>query len=290
MTSVFLQTSALKTRKRKLTLGQIVIAVVLAILLILTLIPIWIMLVKSVKTIDQGNHQPYTLTFPFHWANFELAWLNVSPYILNTVVIAVFTTLCTVVLCSTMAFGFTRFKFPGQNALFMAVLALTMIPAALTLLPQYELANQLNLINSPVGVILPLSAGSLPLGIMLLKTFYKGLPGDLFEAAQLDGASQLYCFTKIALPLSLPITATLALTAWMTAWNDLIWSTLILRRDAFQTFTVALGSFTTDYYEKTHSWGVPLAGYVICSLPLILIFSFTSKQFVAGLTSGAFKM
>ena len=271
-------------------LPQTVILILMIILLVLSLLPIWIMLVKSVKSIEQGIYNAFGLTFPFYWNNYSLAWLYVSPYILNSFIISVFTTVATVALCSFMAYGFTRYRFPGQNFLFMCVLALMMIPSVLTLLPQYELANQMNLINNPAGVALPLTAAGIPLGVMLLRTFYNGLPKDLFEAAELDGAGSLYCFLQIALPLSLPITATLALTSWMTAWNDLIWSTLILRRDTVQTFSVALNSFTTDYYEKTHSYGVPLAGYVIVSLPLIVIFSFTSKQFVSGLTSGAFKM
>ncbi len=280
----------IRPKKKRMTAGQIAVLVSLVILLVLTLVPIYLMLIKSVKTIDQGIHQPYSITFPFNWANYKLAWLNVSPYILNTVVISALTTAFAVILCSTMAFGFTRFKFPGREVVFMVVLALTMIPGVLTLLPQYELINQLGLMNNPMGVVLPLAAGQIPLGVMLLRTFYSGLPGDLFEAAELDGASQFYRFFKIALPLSLPIMATLGLTAWMAAWNDLILSTLVLSWDELQTFTVALGGFTTDYYNKTHSWGVPLAGYVICSLPLIIIFSFTSRQFVSGLTSGAFKM
>lgn len=277
-------------KPKKMTVGQIVMLIALIILLVLTLLPLYLMLIKSVKTIDQGNHQPYSLTFPFNWANFSLAWANVSPYILNTVIISAITTALAIVLCATMAFGFTRFNFPGKEVLFMFVLALTMIPGVLTLLPQYELINNMNLIDNPVGVILPLATGQIPLGVMLLRTFYQGLPGDLFEAAELDGASQFYRFFKIAVPLSLPIMATLGLTAWMAAWNDLIWSSLVLQADEIQTFTVALSGFTDDYYKKTHSWGVPLAGYVICSLPLIIIFSFTSKQFVSGLTSGAFKM
>lgn len=278
------------TVKGKRMLPQTVILILMIILLVLSLLPIWIMLVKSVKSIEQGIYNAFGLTFPFYWNNYSLAWLYVSPYILNSFIISVFTTVATVALCSFMAYGFTRYRFPGQNFLFMCVLALMMIPSVLTLLPQYELANQMNLINNPAGVVLPLTAAGIPLGVMLLRTFYNGLPKDLFEAAELDGADSLYCFLQIALPLSLPITATLALTSWMTAWNDLIWSTLILRRDTVQTFSVALNSFTTDYYEKTHSYGVPLAGYVIVSLPLIVIFSFTSKQFVSGLTSGAFKM
>jgi ABC-type glycerol-3-phosphate transport system permease component len=128
------------------------------------------------------------------------------------------------------------------------------------------------------------------MGMLLLRTFFNGLPGGLFEAADLDGANGLTKYFLIALPLSLPIMATLGLTSFLNSWNDLIWPQLILRRDELQTISVAMNSFTTNYYTTTHSYAVPLAGYVIVSAPLILVFSFTSKQFMAGLTSGAFKM
>ena len=97
-------------------------------------------------------------------------------------------------------------------------------------------------------------------------------------------------FFMIAVPLSVPILATLGLTSFLGSWNDLIWPQLILRRDNLQTITIAMTSFTTNYYNTTHSYAVPMAGYVIVSAPLLILFAFTSKQFIAGLTSGAFKM
>lgn len=275
---------------RKNSIGQIISHIVIIILLFLSLYPLILMLVKSVKTIDQEIHHGFALTFPFNWSNYSLAWKYVSGYILNTFLISILNTVGILIATSTMAYGFTRYEFKGKNVLFMAVLALTMIPGILTLIPQFCMVKSFNMINTRLGVILPTIAGSLPMGVLLLRTFFNGLPGGLFEAASLDGANSFEMFFMIAVPLSVPILATLGLTSFLGSWNDLIWPQLILRRDNLQTITIAMTSFTTNYYNTTHSYAVPMAGYVIVSAPLLILFAFTSKQFIAGLTSGAFKM
>ena len=277
-------------KKVKISIAQIILNVFIILLLFLSLYPIFIMLIKSVKTIDQEIHTGFSLTFPFHWDNYSLAWKLVNSYIMNTFYIAVITTVGILLVCSSMAYGFTRYDFPGKEFLFMMVLAIMMIPSVLTLIPQYSMVKEFDMVNTKIGVILPTIAGAVPMGMLLLRTFFNGLPGGLFEAADLDGANGLTKYFLIALPLSLPIMATLGLTSLLNSWNDLIWPQLILRRDELQTISVAMNSFTTNYYTTTHSYAVPLAGYVIVSAPLILVFSFTSKQFMAGLTSGAFKM
>lgn len=275
---------------RKNSAGQIISHIIIIILLFLSLYPLILMLIKSVKTIDQEIHHGFALTFPFNWSNYSLAWKYVSGYILNTFLISILNTVGILLATSTMAYGFTRYDFKGKNTLFMAVLALTMIPGILTLIPQFCMVKNFNMINTRLGVILPTIAGALPMGVLLLRTFFNGLPGGLFEAASLDGANSFEMFFMIAVPLSVPILATLGLTSFLGSWNDLIWPQLILRRDNLQTITIAMTSFTTNYYNTTHSYAVPMAGYVIVSAPLLILFAFTSKQFIAGLTSGAFKM
>ncbi len=279
-----------KPKKFKISISQIILNIGILILLFLSLYPIYMMLIKSVKTIDQEIHTGFRLTFPFHLENYSLAWELVNAYIVNTFIIAIITTVGILLVCSSMAYGFTRYEFSGKNFLFMMVLSIMMIPSILTIIPQYSMVKEFNMVNTREGVILPTIASAVPMGMLLLRTFFNGLPEGLFEAADLDGANGITKYFLIALPLSLPIMATLGLTSFLNSWNDLIWPQLILRRDALQTISVAMNSFTTNYYKTTHSYAVPLAGYVIVSLPLILVFSFTSKQFMAGLTSGAFKM
>lgn len=271
-------------------IGQIISVTIVTIFLILVLYPIFLMIIKSFKDATQEMHDPLTVTFPLYFQNYKFAWLYVKGYILNTFIIAVSVTLGSVFICSITAYGFVRFDFRFKEVLFMFILALMMIPGVLTLIPQYALANNLNLINTRIGVIIPTIAGSIPYGTFLLRTFFNSISKDLFDAAEIDGANNLYQYAVIAIPLALPIVFTLGLTSFMGAWNDLIWPTLILTKSKLQTISVGLVPFTEDFMTKVGSMGVPLAGYVIVSLPLVIIFAFTSKQFVAGLTSGAIKM
>ena len=276
--------------KKVFSWRQLVFHLILLILLFLVMYPIFLMIIKSFKTIDQEIHNPFGISTPLHLSNYSLAWKYISGYFMNTVVVSVLCMVGIVLVCSCMAYGFSRYTFPFKNALFMMVLAVMMVPGVLTLIPQYSMVKDFGMINTRAGVILPTIAGSIPFGTLLMKTFFSGLPSSLFEAAEIDGANSITKYTRIALPLSLPIIATLGMTGFLNSWNDLIWPQLILRDETLQTLTIALTSFTTNYYNTTHSYAVPLAGFVIASLPLIVLFMFTSKQFIGGLTSGAIKM
>lgn len=264
---------------------------VIILLMFFVFVPIYFLIIKSLKDPSQEVSSPFALTFPLCFENYSLAWLFVKDYILNTVIIAVCQTLGVLVVCSFASYAFVRYNFPLKNVFFIVILAFLMIPGTLTLIPQYGMVmNTFNLGNNYLGVILPSIAGAVPMGVFLLNTFFSGLPKDLFEAAELDGASKLYSYMFIAIPLSVPILSTLGIMQLLSAWNDLLWPRLILQEEALQTITIGLNPFTTWYYNDYLSLGVPFAGYVIVSLPLLIIFFFASKQFISGLTSGAFKM
>jgi len=173
----------------------------------------------------------------------------------------------------------------------MGILALMMIPGVLTLIPQYALIGKMNLIKNLWGVIIPTVSTGLSFGIFLLRSFFQNIPNDLYEAAEIDGATNVKKLFVITLPLSMPILFTLGLTSLLTAWNDLIWARLVLMgKEELYTISVGIMSLTNTYGQESFGMGVPLAAYVIVSIPLVLAFFFTSKQFISGLTSGAFKM
>ena len=145
--------------------------------------------------------------------------------------------------------------------------------------------------GSFLGVILPQAAGLVPFGILLLRGFFDGLPKDLFDAADLDGANSVRQFFSVCLPLSTPILMTLVLMNFMTSWNDYLWPMIMLGNETGKyTIPVMLNAFTTDYYKTELYYGAPLAGSVIVSIPILVLFAFTSRQFISGMTSGAFKM
>ena len=284
--------SKVKVKKKKpINKSQIIINVVLFILMILALSPLYFLIIKSFKTANQDVMAPFSITLPLELTNYQIAWYVVKDFLLNTIIIAALQTAGVLIVCSTAAFGFTRFNFPFKKAIYISLLALMMIPGTLTLIPRFQLVlSVFGLKDNFLGVVLPSIASAIPFGIYLITTFFKGIPNELFEAAEIDGANKFKQYILIAVPLTIPIIATLGLMTFMSAWNDLLWPRLILQNESLHTISIGLVPFTENYYSTVGSFGVPFAGYVIVSMPLIILFIFTSKQFIKGLTSGAFKL
>lgn len=279
-------------KNKKTLISQIILAIVLLILLFLVLFPFWLMLVKSFKSFIQEVESPLTLTFPLAWENYRVAWEQIGGSILNSFFVSGMEALITLFLSAVGAYGFSRYRFRFKNLLYSCFLALMMIPGVLTLTTKYVMvATTFGMYGSFLGVILPQAAGLVPFGILLLRGFFDGLPKDLFDAADLDGANSVRQFFSVCLPLSTPILMTLVLMNFMTSWNDYLWPMIMLGNETGKyTIPVMLNAFTTDYYKTELYYGAPLAGSVIVSIPILVLFAFTSRQFISGMTSGAFKM
>ena len=279
-------------KNKKTLISQIILAIVLLILLFLVLFPFWLMLVKSFKSFMQEVESPLTLTFPLAWENYRVAWEQIGGSILNSFFVSGMEALITLFLSAVGAYGFSRYRFRFKNLLYSCFLALMMIPGGLTLTTKYVMvATTFGMYGSFLGVILPQAAGLVPFGILLLRGFFDGLPKDLFDAADLDGANSVRQFFSVCLPLSTPILMTLVLMNFMTSWNDYLWPMIMLGNETGKyTIPVMLNAFTTDYYKTELYYGAPLAGSVIVSIPILVLFAFTSRQFISGMTSGAFKM
>jgi len=261
--------------------------ILLVILLILMFIPIIMMLNISFKTIAQFSMDPYFLTFPLHPENYERAFNIIWRYILNSIIVSGVTVIGVVILATLSAWAFARYPFPGRDFLFYLILALMMIPGELTLVPQFLLVKGLGLLNTRWVLIAPYIAGGQVFAIFVLRSFFEGLPEELFEAARIDGASELQNFTKIALPMSSSIIGVIAIMNVTGTWNDLIWPTITVSTKKLMTITVGLYAFRNEMYTQ---WGSLMAGYTIASIPMIILFAFTSNLFVEGLASGALKM
>jgi ABC-type glycerol-3-phosphate transport system permease component len=223
---------------------------------------------------------------------YGVAWGYIKRYIVNTVVVAFFEIVLVLLFASMAAYGFSRFRFKGKDGLFNVFLAFMMVPGILTLASQYSLVyTKLHLGQTLAGVILPAVAGGMPIDIFLIRTFFEGIPDSLFEAAELDGASHLRRFTMLAVPLSSPILFTIGLSTLLGAWNDIIWARLILYgKESLYTISVGVFVVFNSSSDKTITDTVMYAGYCIASLPLLIAFFCTSKQFIKGLTNGAIKM
>ena len=279
-------------KNKKFLTKQIVIAIILFVLAVMVLVPFWLMVVKSFKSFNQEIDNPLGLTFPLYWENYSLAWERIGGSIFNSFIVSGLEVAMTIILSTLGAYGFAKYQFKLKNVLYSAFLALMMIPGVLTLTTKYVMvATTFGLYGSYFGVVLPQAAGLIPFGILLLRGFFEGIPGDLYAASELDGAGSVQQFFNVCLPLSFPIILTLGLMNFMTSWNDYLWPMIMLGNitDKY-TIPVMLNAFTTDYYKVELYYAAPLAGSVIVSLPVLILFAFTSKQFISGMTSGAFKM
>jgi ABC-type glycerol-3-phosphate transport system permease component len=166
------------------------------------------------------------------------------------------------------------------------VISLMMVPPVLTLIPTFILVKNMGLADNLLGLILPYMASGQVIAIFIMRGFFAGLPQEIFDAALVDGASDWQIFWNIGLPLIRPVLATIAILETLVTWNDYVWPAVVLTNDQLRTLTLGLVFFQSRHVTY---WGPLMAGYVIASLPLLILFLFTMRYFIEGLTTGALK-
>lgn len=267
---------------------QLVSIALLALLVFLTLVPILFMILSSLKSNAQILGNFWALPSPARWSNYAEAFTSIWRYILNTVFYAVTGSGSVMLLSAVSGYLFAKKSFPGKNVLFLMMLAMMMVPSVLTLIPSYVLYKNMGLTNSPWAMIISSAAGGQVFGTFLCRMYMAGLPGELFEAARMDGASELRVFARIVLPLSLPILATLFIMQSVGVYNDYIWPLLTIQDSSLQVISVGLTLFTKQF--GITDMGPQFAAYAISSLPLLAIFTFGMKYYIQGMTQGALKL
>jgi ABC-type glycerol-3-phosphate transport system permease component len=261
----------------------------LTIIVFLMLAQVGILFIMAGKDAGQMATNPLLPTFPYNWENFTRAWnLGIKDYLGNSIFLSVTIVIGDVFLSVIAAYVFARYKFPGKTILFSLVLALMMVPGILTLVPRYLLIRDMRLLDNFLGVILPSILGANSFQIIVMRTFFEGLPEELFEAARIDGAGHRTLLWRITLPLSVPIIASMSILRFNGAWNDLIWPLLILNRDELRPVSVGLVLLSTS--SSAPQIGVQMAGSVIASIPMIIIFLVGMRSFITGLSTGAIKL
>jgi ABC-type glycerol-3-phosphate transport system permease component len=265
------------------------IHIILIVLGIFTFYPFVFTITTSFKDNSQFIHRFWSLPWPLYPLNYKDAFSRVDQYVLNSLIVTIATAVGVLFISSISAFVFARFRFPGREFLFLCILSLLMIPGILTLVPAFLLVKSLGLLNSYWALILPYISGGQIFAIFILRSFFASLPEELFEAARVDGASTLQSFMHIAIPLSKPIFVTIAIMSILGTWNDFVWPLVTIPDGKLWTISVGIVSFSNQY-GGLEMWGPMFAGYVIASVPLIVLFFFTMRYFIAGLTSGALKV
>jgi arabinogalactan oligomer / maltooligosaccharide transport system permease protein len=221
--------------------------------------------------------------FTIHGGHGELLFLRDT---LNSVIVALATTVVGVAVSCTAAYALSRFRFPGRQAGLTTFLVVQMFPSVLLLMPLYVVLDTVHLLNSMVGLVLVYSTTAIPFCVWTLKGYFDTLPRELEEAARIDGASPWMIFRRIILPLARPGIAVTALFSFMTAWNEFIMASTFMTDESRYTLPVLIQSTVT---EHTANYGLFAAGAIVTSLPVMVAFYVLQKYLVGGLTAGAVK-
>ncbi|MGC9360655.1 MAG: carbohydrate ABC transporter permease [Anaerolineae bacterium] len=259
----------------------------LVLLLLLMFLPLLMMVNISFKTLAQFSVNPYGVTLPLHPENYVRAFDIIWRYIWNSFIVSGASVIGVIALATISAWAFARYPFPGREPLFYMILALLMIPGELTLIPSFLLVKSFGLLNTRWVLILPYISGGQVFAIFILRSFFEAMPEELFEAARIDGASELQTFMRVAVPMANSIIGVVAILNITGTWNDLIWPMITVNVRRLMTLTIGLYAFRNEMYTR---WGALMAGYTIASIPMIILFAFTSRLFVEGLASGAIKV
>jgi multiple sugar transport system permease protein len=210
--------------------------------------------------------------------------LPILRWLLNSVVAAAAQTVIIVVTASMAAYALARLTFPGKRIVFAVIIATLLVPAVIFLIPNYLIVDSLGWLDTLWAVIVPGSAGAF--GVFFLRQFFISLPGEIEEAARVDGAGDIRIFLQIILPLSRPALATLAVLSFLTNWNDFIWPIYVLLSPENLTLQPGLSVLQGTY--STH-YGIVMAGAVIASVPVLILFSLAQKQIVESVASSGVK-
>ena len=213
----------------------------------------------------------------------ELLFLR---HTINSLIVALATTVVGVALSCTAAYALSRFRFPGRKAGLTTFLVVQMFPATLLLIPLYVVLNKLGLLNSVAGLVLVYATTAIPFCVWTLKGYFDSLPREFEEAARIDGASPWMIFRKIILPLARPGIAVTALFSFMTAWNEYILAAKFMDSELHYTLPVVVNGAVGS---KSVRWGDFAAGAVLVSAPVVALFLGLQRFIVGGLTAGGVK-
>lgn len=247
---------------------------------------------------DEGNTD-FNIFTDFIFANYIAAWErgNLGQYMWNSLRVAAIQIIGLIVTCVPAAYAFARMRFVGKNVLFTIMLTTLMIPGVVTFIPNYLtviwlsrlsetfLGEAFRWLDNWPALTIPFMASAFT--IFLLRQFFQQIPDDLWDAAQLDGASHFSFMTRVVLPLSRAPLMTVVTLSFIGSWNALLWPLLVVRSDAWRPVAFGLERFVNA--DATNEAQLQMAGAIITILPIVILYFFTQKQFTEGLWSGSVK-
>ncbi len=299
MVSKQAQQQALHTERRRsqLNLGrissQLGIYLILVILAVIFGLPFFWTVLTSLKTTQEIFLMPPTwLPEVPQWQNYVEIWQRapLAIFLLNSIVVTVFTMIGQLLSASLVAYGFARFRFPGRDILFVVMLGTLMLPPQVTIIPTFMLFKALGMLDTLQPLIIPAYFGGGAFAIFLFRQFFLTIPKEFDEAAKIDGANTFWIYCYVMLPLSTPVLITMAVFSFLQSWNDYFYPLIFL--NTTENFTLAIG---LTYFQRVLSAGGPpkehlmMAAAIVMTIPSLLVFLFLQKYYTQGIAMSGIK-
>lgn len=231
---------------------------------------------KPAKEVFLGNFFPLAPTFE----NYQIVLDKVpfARWYLNSLIVALLTTLSVAFFDSLVGFALAKYEFPGKNIIFIFILSTLMVPTEMLIIPWFILSSNLNWVDTYWGIMFPgvMSA----FGVFLMKQFMEGIPSELLDAARIDGVSEFGLFWRIAMPLVRPALAALCIFTFLGNWNAFLWPVIITEKMNMRTIPVGLAFFSG---EAGASWELIMAGAAMATIPVLIVFLIFQRQIIKGI-------
>jgi multiple sugar transport system permease protein len=260
--------------------GRVVLNLVVYVAAFLCLFPFLWMLSTALKPENNALSNNFFFGYSFHWENFTQAWdfFPFGQFLVNSAVMSVGGALVVVAASTTGGYAFARLQFPGREKLFFVYIATLLIPASATVVPLFLMAKTLHIYNTYFALVFPLSFSAF--GTFFMRQFFRSAPEELRDAAKIDGASELWIFLRVMLPLVRAGIAVLFVFTFIFNWGEFLWPLVATQSESLYTLNVGLSEFQGQFGAY---WSYEMAGCVIAILPAIALVIALQKYLVKGL-------
>jgi multiple sugar transport system permease protein len=282
-------TTAAVNRKKSNLLGRIALYSFLIIFTLSYMTPVFSALLTSVRTQDDISLNGFfSAPREIVLQNYAQAWSQggVNKYLLNSFIITIPALIGTIFLSSLSAYALARYRFRGNRPIYFMYVAGTMLPFQILLLPVFLLTNKLGLYNTYWSVILIHTAFQLGFCTFVLRNFMRTIPGEIMDAARIDGANEFGIYWRIVMPLTVPAIAAVATLEFTWIFNDYLWAIILLQNDALKPVTAGLSTLQGQFVTN---WPLIVAGALIATVPTLIVFFTLQRYFIGGLTLGSGK-
>ena len=261
---------------------------ILTVLALFCILPILLMFFNSIKPQEEFGVNPLGFPMSIRLENFVDAWIlgEYAQIFLNSSKLVIGTLILNLTVSGLAGFSLAKLKPKGSDVFLLYLLVGISIPAQMFILPLFLLWKELGLMNTHIGLIIIYAGLNAPFATFLIRSYMVQLPDELFEAAKIDGASTLQLFYKIALPISWPVFLTAGLVVGLAVWNEFLFALTFIQDESSKPIATILFAFQSRF---ENDWGLVNASAVMMLAPVVVLFMFFQKRFIAGLTSGASK-